>query len=433
MAPSPPLPEATFSQSELDSRFEAAVLPYYRKFLIPRAYPLLILMAAQPGSGKTTSSDRLERLHGFEPKSVLRIDIDTFRKRHPAFNEICRADLLAMEKHTGTFAYECRRRMFALARERRAPLIVENSIANAEANIQLMLEFAESGYQVELYGMAVHSKDSSRGIFDRFITKEKDSPYKGRWVDLNTHNEAYAKLPGNFERLLATGIPKKYGIFTRDEAVLAEDVGENLPANVGAIIKKYRVETERRESARVRRDKWRTLQSVAENAHHMPEKIFEYMPPYIEEAELFLTSTPHVPDDGTQSGCVRAVTPHAISWICRAALSPTKNSLTCSRTCMRERIGIQRCLERDTLNAVSVVPHLRAVHNGPRCIGHGCAVIPVILRFLLVARLKADCHVANVPPSVSHRWWRRYGRDRWCCGVCRRGNALLVFCRRFRL
>jgi signal recognition particle GTPase len=97
------------TDEEMEQVFQDEVLGNYRNCLENVNYPLLAILAGQPGSGKTTTSRKtIPALHGLDPDKVLRIDIDTFRKYHPAYDDIPMLTEIQLKLHTrADFGYWC--------------------------------------------------------------------------------------------------------------------------------------------------------------------------------------------------------------------------------------------------------------------------------------------------------------------------------------
>lgn len=292
------------------------VLCNYDTYLQNVNYPLLVILAGQPGSGKSTAARRtIPALHGLDGSKILRIDIDTFRKYHPAYDDICHYDIIGMEKHTGSFAYYCRKRLLQEGMKAGVPIVLENSIANPEMIINLAKEFKLAGYSVELHAMAVPSKTSAFGIFNRFMLDEAQAQYTGRWVDLGVHNQAYANLPQNMETVLASGLVNRIGIHNRAGQLFDLILGSRKPVAVGSsarLLERYRTAREPSEAHQLHLDNWRGLMQVINDTPHTPTLIIEAAPPYVLEARLSTQAVFAVSADNLQGGVVRAITPHLI-------------------------------------------------------------------------------------------------------------------------
>lgn len=195
--------QATDPRHELSAGVRDAV---YKTRIAPRIFhnteasptPTLVIVAGEPGAGKSTLRDALKNELGAQGVAV--IDQDAIRTNHPRFRALSLADDKTAAMLTNTDAGAWVERALDDARRRRVNVALESTMRNPEHALQMVKQFKAAGYRVEVRALAVPEQDSARGVLHRYeLQKARGEP--GRSVALEYQQGAYRALPETLRRL----------------------------------------------------------------------------------------------------------------------------------------------------------------------------------------------------------------------------------------
>jgi len=165
--------------------------------------PRAIILAGQPGAGKTRLKDvsREDLL-----KNAIVVDPDDLRDFYPDLERVRNQGPYTWASHTHADAGQWARELRAIAIEGRRHLILDTTLGNADSAITLIKALQKDEYDVEIRGVVAHRLESELGVDARFSTSLDSSGY-GRFVPEDVRREAYEALPGNLNKIQAeTGI-----------------------------------------------------------------------------------------------------------------------------------------------------------------------------------------------------------------------------------
>lgn len=117
----------------------------------PVSNPLAYVLGGQSGTGKSTLQEYLLQQH---PNTII-IDGDTFRQQHSHFDELVEKYSKDAMKYTSQFSGRMTDELVDYFSQAGYNLIVEATLRTFEVPFDSAKQFKESGYQVELYVMAV--------------------------------------------------------------------------------------------------------------------------------------------------------------------------------------------------------------------------------------------------------------------------------------
>ncbi|MBF4460817.1 zeta toxin family protein [Pseudoclavibacter sp. VKM Ac-2867] len=162
--------------------------------------PTLILVAAQPGAGKTRTVALAERAH----EGSMAVMGDDFRQFHPDFARVMREDPLRMPEVTAQAAGAWARMSSDYLRERQASVVFETTFRQPDAVVATAKEFRDAGYRVEVRALAVPEAVSRLGVLSRYAEQVRDQG-AGRWTPQAFHDVAAEQMPKSLERVIAEG------------------------------------------------------------------------------------------------------------------------------------------------------------------------------------------------------------------------------------
>ncbi|QTZ92839.1 zeta toxin family protein [Streptomyces auratus] len=195
------------SEDEARRRFDEEIAEVFD--WEPSEQPVLSVVAAQPGAGKSALQQAVAR----KRRSTV-LDLDNLRSMHPDHEELSRSD-------DRTAAYlthaDCRRWLdwaFDLALENRSSVVWGCTLSNVD-NARARLEnFAVAGYVVEAFYLSVHEAQSRMGIVHRYW-RERSSNGWGRFTPRQIHDEAYEQLPLSAVNLESDDLLEREYIYKR--------------------------------------------------------------------------------------------------------------------------------------------------------------------------------------------------------------------------
>jgi len=165
--------------------------------------PRAILLAGQPGSGKSTLKDFGKAELG---GNVVVVDPDELRDAYPGVERLYERHPYTWAGHTHEDASQWAKELRSAAVEGRRNLILDTTLGNGDSAIKLMKDLQAKGYDVEIRGVVAHRLESELGVEGRF-TKSMDRTGFGRYVPEDVRKHVYEALPGNLDKVQAeTGI-----------------------------------------------------------------------------------------------------------------------------------------------------------------------------------------------------------------------------------
>jgi predicted ABC-type ATPase len=176
---------------ELRSRFLSTVLPQLEAVAQPSDSPTAIVVGAQPGAGKTSTMTKAVNAHN-EP--VVIVNADNFRDAHPHHRALMADQPQNMPAATDQASGAWLRMGLETAAAQRWNVAWETTLRSTDALLVDLSRFAEAGYSVDLYVMAVPRATSLLGTAERYLDMV-DTYGSGRSVTVDRHDEPFAKAP----------------------------------------------------------------------------------------------------------------------------------------------------------------------------------------------------------------------------------------------
>jgi predicted ABC-type ATPase len=173
-----------------------------------------LFIAGQPGAGKTTmQAAAMERL-GLKDAYVL--DHDELLDQHPDYaSSAFENDYTAAGKHSEDVSAW---RGWALhdVQDLQMDVVVPYPIFG-QGDLDLVKQFQEKGYRVEVAFAAVHEAQSQLGIMERFNDGRQEVGY-GRWIDAYVHDGISRDMLPAADAIEAQGLADAVHVYRRGEA-----------------------------------------------------------------------------------------------------------------------------------------------------------------------------------------------------------------------
>jgi predicted ABC-type ATPase len=203
------------SQEKHARIFERSILGLMRN-ASPAEHPRAILIAGQPGSGKSALAKKATKELN---NNVVIIDPDLLRGYHPRYFRHLREDSMNAADKVHRDASAWAKELRAAAISQRRNIIVDGTLGNPERAAALCQELREQGYHVEVRAMAVNGELSRQGIiarYERGLARQHIAKWTApRWTPEAVHDEAYNGMPRSIEIIENSKLADKVRIYAR--------------------------------------------------------------------------------------------------------------------------------------------------------------------------------------------------------------------------
>ncbi len=260
-----PDPKHTLAAADREAIYKARIAPEVFRNATPTSQPTLVIIAGQPGAGKSGVRDAVKNELGGKGGVVV-IDKDVMRTKHPKHRELSIRDEATAAVHTGPDAAAWVDRALADAKSKRVNVALESSLRSPDAAVKLIGDFKEAGYRVEVRALAVPERDSLRGIQSRSeALRARNEP--ARPVPRALHDEAVRALPESLKRIENETKTDRVMLVKRDGAVVYDNQQVNGQWLIAPPIADKRLQMERerprtREELQQRTIEWDAIEKV---------------------------------------------------------------------------------------------------------------------------------------------------------------------------
>lgn len=187
--------------------------------------PTAILLAGQPGAGKTVLSSMLSTML---QNDVYLINADEYRRYHPNYQNLYRqygADSVQM---TGAFSGAVTERLIQEASGHKINLIIEGTGRTTEVPHRTAALLMGKGYQVELAVMATRPELSLCSTLLRFYEMNEGGTVP-RATAASAHDHVVDVLPDNLDTLINDPVISKISIWNRELNLLYSNENNDVP------------------------------------------------------------------------------------------------------------------------------------------------------------------------------------------------------------
>ncbi|MDR1807048.1 MAG: zeta toxin family protein [Propionibacteriaceae bacterium] len=230
------------AEARLEEIWQTAIRPDVFAAAAAHPQPVLVLVGAQPGSGKTRAVGAARRRH--PDQAFVRLDTDDMRRYHPDFAQLAlEPDPLAMPEATAEAAGWWTRRSIRHAIESRYPVILEGTFRRLSVPSGSARDFAAAGYTVEVLALGVAEKISWAGCVARYLNAlaNPDPEDVPRWAPVEIHDAAFRSMPGVAQTLADSDDVERAVVTDRDGVVHHDSAAAANPlADVAAAINELR-------------------------------------------------------------------------------------------------------------------------------------------------------------------------------------------------
>ncbi len=183
---------AVLPDAESHDVLAGVILPTWTRHAVRQEQPVVVLVAGQPGSGKTEIADlvhaALDRRGG-----AVRIGSDLYKAAHRRYAELLKEDV----RTAGVMVRPDTRRwqagVEAHVRDRGFDAVVETALADPDEARAAAAAWHGSGHRIEIVALATPLAWSQLGVLDRYI-EQLLATGSGRYVSWDNHDDCSAGL-----------------------------------------------------------------------------------------------------------------------------------------------------------------------------------------------------------------------------------------------
>lgn len=226
--------------SQLDAIFDTIIRP--NLFDPPRHNdnPLVILVGAQPGAGKTRAG--LDAIHESN-RVVVPIVGDDLRPFHPLYQSLIESDPLSMPDATAQASGAWVERAIHYAADKKVNVLIEGTFRDPDTVLATASLFKSLSFSVEAHIVAVPPEVSRAAIAERFVHDEQTNG-QARFTPLAAHDAALAGMPETIRRIAEAGSPVDR-IVVRTRAAVVFDRTRTQGRSIRGVLRAIQTEWDR--------------------------------------------------------------------------------------------------------------------------------------------------------------------------------------------
>ncbi|MFD3700725.1 zeta toxin family protein [Streptomyces sp. NPDC058646] len=166
----------------------AACLPQWTAGAVPQDQPVLVVVAGQPGSGKTTIAELLHTALSARGGAV-RISSDLYKSAHRKYARLREQDVRTAGTGVRPDTRRWQAEVEAYARSARLDVVLELALADPSEIRAVSAVYRAAGYRIELVVLAVADAVSQLAVLQRFFGPD------GRYVAWDNQDACTTGLP----------------------------------------------------------------------------------------------------------------------------------------------------------------------------------------------------------------------------------------------
>lgn len=173
-----------------------------------------IILGGQPGAGKSCFYHKRDDLSNF-----IAINGDEYRRFHPNYNNIIKADPAHYAERTQSFSNRVVETLISDLSDKGYNLIIEGTLRNPDVPIRTCEHLKTKGYEPELVVVTCDAEKAWRSTISRaeFLKSKGAAP---RLVPIEIYNTTVNQLPNSLERIEQENCFKDVTIINREGDVL---------------------------------------------------------------------------------------------------------------------------------------------------------------------------------------------------------------------
>ncbi|MEU5971944.1 zeta toxin family protein [Streptomyces globisporus] len=197
------------------------ILPAATRTAAPQERPVVVLVAGQPGAGKTEIADLVQASLGRRGGAV-RVCRDLYKPMHPSYAALLAADVRTAGAKVRPDTSRWQAQVEEHVRAQRFDAVVESALADPTEFRASSAAYRSSGHRIEIVVVATAEAWSQLGTLDRLLTGAAagEGPRYVGWDNLDT---CAKELPGTLAVIEAEQLADRITVVRRDRTVLYDN------------------------------------------------------------------------------------------------------------------------------------------------------------------------------------------------------------------
>ncbi|MGX1913548.1 zeta toxin family protein [Streptomyces phaeochromogenes] len=208
---------ATLPEQESLEVLHRVILPAVTQGAAAQARPVVVVVAGQPGAGKTTLADRVAAVLARRGGAV-RVGRDLYKPLHRRYAGVLAADVRTAGALVRPDTVRWQAAVEAHVREMGFDAVVESALADPDDFRASSRAYRTVGHRIEVVVLAISEALSQLGIVDRFLTDAADGG--GRYVSWENHDTCVKGLLATLAVIETEQLADRVTVVRRDGTAL---------------------------------------------------------------------------------------------------------------------------------------------------------------------------------------------------------------------
>ena len=205
------------SEQESFDALHQVILPAAMRSAVSQPRPVVVVVAGQPGAGKTAIADLVQAVLDRRGGAV-RVGRDLYKPVHRHYPSLLAADVRTAGALVRPDTARWQAAVEAHVRDRRFDAVVESALADPEDFRASSLAYRAAGHRIEVVALATAEALSQLGIVDRFLTETANG--QGRYVSWENHDLCAKNLLATLAVIEREQLADRVTVLRRDNTVL---------------------------------------------------------------------------------------------------------------------------------------------------------------------------------------------------------------------
>jgi len=208
---------AVLSERESFEVLNRVILPAATRQAVGQQRPVVVVVAGQPGAGKTNIADLVQAVLDRRGGAV-RVGRDLYKSAHQYYPDLLAADVRTAGALVRPDTARWQAAVEAHVRDRHFDAVVESALADPDGFRASALAYRAAGHRIEVVAVATAQAWSQLGILDRFLTDAAGGG--GRYVSWDNHDTCAKDMLRTLAVVEAEQLADRVTVLRHDGTVL---------------------------------------------------------------------------------------------------------------------------------------------------------------------------------------------------------------------